>query len=162
GGGAFRPRRAGRHGRFARGGPGADSRAGRRPDHRRPGARLAERPATRPLRADRKGAGRPSVPAVADHRQLARDPRRALERPVAVGTLLGRADWTRALLTGIDAGKVQASELTLEQKQNLMGHPNRAVARRAKEILSRGGGLPNPDRQKVVDELLSLTRRTGD
>jgi uncharacterized protein len=83
-------------------------------------------------------------------------------RPVAVGTLLGRADWTRDLLSGIDAGKVQVSELTLEQKQNLMGHPNRAVARRAKEILSRGGGLPNPDRQKVVDELLSLTRRTGD
>src|SRR5207244_10085905 len=30
------------------------------------------------------------------------------------------------------------------------------------KLLARGGGLPNPDRQKVVDELMFLTQRTGD
>lgn len=83
-------------------------------------------------------------------------------RPAALRALLGRADWSEALLDGLDKGTVLAGELSLDQKQGLSAHPNKKLAERAKTILSRSGGLPNPDRQKVLDELMPLTQQTGD
>jgi len=83
-------------------------------------------------------------------------------RPVALGALLSRADWTAALMNGIDAGKMRLDELSLDQKQALAGHPNRALAARAKRLLARGGGLPDPDRQKVIDEIAPLVSDGGD
>lgn len=83
-------------------------------------------------------------------------------RPAALRVLLNRADWSEALLDGLEKGTVQFGELSLDQKQGLTAHPNRKLAERARKILSRSGGLPNPDRQKVLDELMPLTERTGD
>jgi len=83
-------------------------------------------------------------------------------RPAAVRVLLGRADWSEALLDGLDKGAIQFGELSLDQKQSLSNHPNRALAGRARRILTRGGGLPNADRQKVLDELMPLTEQSGD
>src|SRR5207237_3390604 len=53
-------------------------------------------------------------------------------------------------------------ELSLDQRQGLMTHPRRNIATRARRLLARGGGLPDPDRQKVVDELMPLTQQSGD
>ena len=83
-------------------------------------------------------------------------------RPVAVRVLLGRAEWTTALLDGLEKGKATLSELSLDQRQSLAQHPDRRVAVRARKLLASGGGLPDPDRQKVVEELLPLTKRSGD
>ena len=83
-------------------------------------------------------------------------------RPVVIRVLLSRADWSEALLDGLNAGTVQVGELSLDQKQSLTAHPSRKIADRARRILSRGGGLPNPDRQKVIDELMPLTEQTAD
>ena len=83
-------------------------------------------------------------------------------RPAALAVLLRRADWSEKLLDGLDQGRVQFGELSLDQKQSLSAHPNRKLADRAKAIMSRGGGLPNPDRQKVLDELLPLAERNAD
>ncbi|HEX4132160.1 MAG TPA: PVC-type heme-binding CxxCH protein [Pirellulales bacterium] len=83
-------------------------------------------------------------------------------RTAAVKLLIARAEWTPALLDALDSGAIQLNELSLDQKQALAAHPNRDLQRRAKTILSRSGGLPNPDRQKVVDELLPLTETKGD
>ncbi|HTN74459.1 MAG TPA: c-type cytochrome, partial [Pirellulaceae bacterium] len=83
-------------------------------------------------------------------------------RPTAVRVLLSRSDWTLALLNGIDSGKLQFSDLALDQRQALAAHPDRKIAERAKKLLAAGGGLPNPDRQKVLDELLPLTKQQGD
>ncbi len=83
-------------------------------------------------------------------------------RPAAIRVLLSRADWSEALLDALDQGSVQLGELSLDQKQGLSAHPSKKLADRAKKILSRGGGLPNPDRQKVLDELMPLTEVTGD
>ena len=83
-------------------------------------------------------------------------------RPAAIRVLLSRADWSEALLDGLDKGNIQIGDLSLDQKQGLSSHPNRKLADRAKRILSRGGGLPNPDRQKVLDELMPLAERTSD
>ena len=52
--------------------------------------------------------------------------------------------------------------MTLDQRQSLAAHPNQAIAEEAKKLLAKGGGLPNPDRQKVIEQFLPLTKRTGD
>jgi putative membrane-bound dehydrogenase-like protein len=83
-------------------------------------------------------------------------------RPAAIRLLLSRTDWTKSLLDGIEKGQVQVAELSLEQKQSLAAHVDKDIQNRAKPMLAKGGGLPNPDRQKVVEELLPLTKLTGD
>jgi hypothetical protein len=83
-------------------------------------------------------------------------------KTVALRVLLGRGEWTRALLDALEGGSTQLSDLALDQRQALAAHPDEEVARRAKALLARGGGLPDPDRQKVFDELLPLAKRSGD
>jgi putative heme-binding domain-containing protein len=83
-------------------------------------------------------------------------------RAAALHLLLGRPESTRALLDALDKGTVPLGELTLDQKQALAAHPDRFIAGRARRILERGGSLPSADRQKVVDQLLPLTKKTGD
>ncbi len=83
-------------------------------------------------------------------------------RPVAIRLLLSRADWTEALVDALDKGQIQLGELSLDQKQSLVAHASKALAAKAKTILSRGGGLPSADRQKVLDELKPVTERAGD
>lgn len=81
---------------------------------------------------------------------------------ITLRVLLGRTDWTQNLLDLAQAGKFPLSELSLDQRQALATHPNRAIAKQTRDILEKGGGLPTPDRQKVIDELLSLTQKSGD
>jgi putative membrane-bound dehydrogenase-like protein len=83
-------------------------------------------------------------------------------RTVAIRVLLARADSTRALLQAIEKGSIPLDELSLDQKQALASHPERAIARRARELMAKGGGLPNADRQKVIEELLEVTKAKGD
>jgi putative membrane-bound dehydrogenase-like protein len=83
-------------------------------------------------------------------------------RPEALRVLLGRADWTPALLDAIDAGSVRFTELSLDQKQALAMHPDKSIASRAKAMLEQGGGLPDADRQKVIDEIGPLVLEGGD
>jgi putative heme-binding domain-containing protein len=83
-------------------------------------------------------------------------------RPAALQALLGRSEWTLALLDALEKGGVQIADLSLDQKTALANHPSRRIADRAKRLLAAGGGLPNPDRQKVYDDLLPLTKVKGD
>jgi len=83
-------------------------------------------------------------------------------RPSAIRLLLGRTDWTKALLDGLDQGRLQLAELSLDQKQSLANHVDKSIRDRVKPLMSKGGGLPNPDRQKVVEDLMALTEKTGD
>ncbi len=83
-------------------------------------------------------------------------------RAAGISVLLSRPESTRSLLDAIDKGTVQLSELSLDQKESLSRHPSRAIQRQARELLSRGGALPNPDRQKVLEGLVSLTEKEGD
>src|SRR5207237_209916 len=69
-------------------------------------------------------------------------------RASVLRVLLSRTDATRALLNALDKGQVQASDLTLDQKESLTAHPDAKIAARARTILARGGGLPSADRQK--------------
>jgi len=83
-------------------------------------------------------------------------------RIAGLRALLGRAENTIALLDAIDANKIQLTELSLDQKQALAVHPDAVIAKRAKAMLSRGGALPSADRQKVLDDMLAITKKIGD
>ncbi|HZL89784.1 MAG TPA: c-type cytochrome, partial [Pirellulaceae bacterium] len=83
-------------------------------------------------------------------------------KPAALRLLLSRAEWTRALLDAAEKGTADLGVLSLDQKQALAAHPDRRIARQARDLLAKGGGLPNADRQKVFEELLPLTKKKGD
>jgi len=74
-------------------------------------------------------------------------------RKDALRALLGRTEWMRALLAGLAQGKIELSDLSPDQMQALASHPNQAIAAEARKLLARGGGLPDADRQKVIDAL---------
>ncbi len=83
-------------------------------------------------------------------------------RLTAMRAMIARADWTKSLITAIEAGHIELGDLSLEQKQALANHPDKELAKRIKPLLAKGGGLPNPDRQKVIDELMPVIEKTGD
>jgi putative membrane-bound dehydrogenase-like protein len=83
-------------------------------------------------------------------------------RPAALRVLLGRGEWTAALLDAIEHGQVRMAELALDQQQALTRHPNRPIARRAQRLIAQGGGLPDPDRQKVIDAMAPTLLQGGD
>lgn len=83
-------------------------------------------------------------------------------RAAGLSVFLSRTEWTNSLLDALEKGQVPLTDLSLDQKQNLMSHPQQKLAWKARRIIARGGGIPNPDRQKVVDELMPLTEKTGD
>jgi putative membrane-bound dehydrogenase-like protein len=83
-------------------------------------------------------------------------------RDEALRALVAKADRTPALLDGVEQGTIALSALTLEQRQGLTAHPNPSLAARAKALLARGGGLPDPDRQKVIDAIARVALEGGD
>ncbi len=83
-------------------------------------------------------------------------------RQTALRGLLARADWTKSLVAAFEAGTIELSDLSLEQKQALAGHPDKELAARVKPLLAKSGGLPNPDRQKVIDELMPTIEKAGE
>jgi putative membrane-bound dehydrogenase-like protein len=83
-------------------------------------------------------------------------------RTKAIRILLGNPTSTTALLDALDKGTVRLADLALDQKQALAAHPDRRIAARARKVLAKGGDLPSPDRQKVVEKLMPLTKKTGD
>lgn len=83
-------------------------------------------------------------------------------RPVAIAVLLGRSQSTRALLRALADGTIQLQELSLAQRRALAEHPDPTLRLSARGLLERGGALPNPDRQRVLEEFLPIAQQTGD
>jgi len=84
-----------------------------------------------------------------------------LQRGVAIRILLARSEGVRAFLDAAERGEAMLADLALDQKQSLLDNPQRQIARRAERLLARTGGLPNPDRQKVIDELNTVAHTAG-
>jgi putative membrane-bound dehydrogenase-like protein len=82
-------------------------------------------------------------------------------RNTAVRGLIATVEGAKAYLDAVEQGAAQLGDLALDQKQALASHPDRDVSRRAKKLLEQGGGLPNPDRQKVIDEYLPIVEVAG-
>ena len=83
-------------------------------------------------------------------------------RAAGLGLLLTRPEWTRALLDSAEKNQVRLVDLSLDQQRALAEHPDRRIRFRALALLRRGSALPNPDRQKVLEEFLPITREKGD
>ena len=83
-------------------------------------------------------------------------------RNAAVLNVLSRAEWTSAFLDGVERGDVSLKQLSLPQTQALAVHPDSVIASRAKTLIARGGGLPDPDRQKVIDQIALVALQGGD
>jgi uncharacterized protein len=82
-------------------------------------------------------------------------------RGSAISLLLQRSELTRSLLDGIENGTISLSELALDQRQALSGHPVAEIRQKARQLFERGGTLPSPDRQKVLDELAFVATQPG-
>jgi putative heme-binding domain-containing protein len=85
----------------------------------------------------------------------------ALRRTIVLA-LLARAETAAALLDGFESGLLPWSDLSLDQKQALSRHPDQVLQARARALMAATGGLPNPDRQRVLEERLPLAQRSGD
>jgi putative membrane-bound dehydrogenase-like protein len=103
-----------------------------------------------------------SAPALAD-RIVAQLPMLSPDvKEASLRLLLSREATVAELLDAIEGGKVHVSELTLDMQQALLGHRDRRIAYRSRGLLRESGGLPSPDRQAVIEELISVTQTTGD
>jgi putative membrane-bound dehydrogenase-like protein len=83
-------------------------------------------------------------------------------RAAAVQAVLANRDWAARLIERLEAGIVRLGDIPLVERTKLTSHPDRAVRERAAAILAAGGGLPNADRQKVIDEILPVVLDGGD
>jgi putative membrane-bound dehydrogenase-like protein len=83
-------------------------------------------------------------------------------RAAGLTILLTRPEWTRELLASAEKNQVRLVDLSLDQQRALTEHPNDRIRFRARALLRRGGALPNPDRQKVLEEFLPITKEKGD
>ena len=77
--------------------------------------------------------------------------------------MLARADWTRQLLDAVEKGKLQIRPTWPSTRSRPWPTTRTSdVRQRGQKLLARGGGLPNADRQKVIEELLPITKEKGD
>jgi len=83
-------------------------------------------------------------------------------RSAVARVLMSRKEWTAALIDGMERGDIRSTELTLDQKQALAAHPEPALRQKAESLFKRGGGLPDADRQKVIEHLSPLVLEGGD
>jgi putative heme-binding domain-containing protein len=82
-------------------------------------------------------------------------------RPAALRLVLAKTDSARAFLDAVEKGTLRFDMLALDQRQALATHPDQQIRTRARKILELGGGLPNADRQKVIDELKEALLKGG-
>jgi putative membrane-bound dehydrogenase-like protein len=83
-------------------------------------------------------------------------------RDAAFRIAVGNAEWVTVLIDAIDDGTVRLTDLPLVERNRLAEHPNQKVRERAREMIASGGGLPDADRQKVIDEILPIVLAGGD
>lgn len=83
-------------------------------------------------------------------------------RDAAVRTILANREWAKMLVDRLEKGSVRLGDIPIAERTKLTDHPDRKVRDRTKKILASGGGLPSPDRQKVIDEILPVVQAGGD
>lgn len=82
-------------------------------------------------------------------------------RTDAVAVMLARPETTNQMLDSI-GGALTIADLSLDQRQTLKNHPDRGTRNVAIRLLEAAGGLPNADRQKVIEGLVAATKTSGD
>lgn len=82
-------------------------------------------------------------------------------KSVAINVILGKPAWTKALLEAVEARRFDLDDLSLEQKQALRSFPDRHLRATAERLLAMGGGLPDANREKVLQSLMHITKVSG-
>jgi putative membrane-bound dehydrogenase-like protein len=82
-------------------------------------------------------------------------------RPAAVRLVIAKTDSAKAFLDAVEKGTLRFDLLALDQRTALASHPDKEISDRAKKLLALGGGLPSPDRQKVIEELKGILAKSG-
>ena len=80
----------------------------------------------------------------------------------ALDAALTRPVWAGAVVAAIEDGALAVGDLSLDQQATLRDFPDDDLRERARARLARGGGLPDPDRDRVLRALMPLTGRDGD
>lgn len=75
--------------------------------------------------------------------------------------LLNRAETTTALLDSIEKGDIQFSDLQLDQRQAILGHPDKGIANRASELMKARGAMVASNRQALVDDWTPVVDMKG-
>ena len=83
-----------------------------------------------------------------------------LKKP-AIQMTLSRTSWAIALLESMEAGDIQLSDLSLDQRQSLRNYPDDGVKRRAVEVFRSNGMTIDANRDKVLKSLLHITTSSG-
>ncbi|MEO1614838.1 MAG: PVC-type heme-binding CxxCH protein, partial [Planctomycetota bacterium] len=83
-------------------------------------------------------------------------------KTTAIDVLLSKPAWAGSMMEAAAAREFDLDELSLEQKQALRSLPQERLRARAEEVLAMGGGLPDADRDRVLQELMPITKLSGD
>jgi putative heme-binding domain-containing protein len=83
-------------------------------------------------------------------------------REAAFRTAVNNKAWTPVLVERLEQGAIRLTDLALVERNRLAELPDKKLRERAKKLIASGGGLPNADRQKVIDEVLPVVLAGGD
>ena len=83
-------------------------------------------------------------------------------REAAFRTAVNNKAWTPVLVERLENGVIRLTDLALVERNRLAELPDKKLRERCKKLIAAGGGLPNADRQKVIDEVLPVVLAGGD
>lgn len=80
----------------------------------------------------------------------------------ALRVMLSKPESTKDLIAAIEAGELSINDLQLDQRQLLRDHPDAKIREKALAMMKSSGGIPNADRQRVVEAWEDTTHAKGD
>ncbi|MSU33892.1 MAG: c-type cytochrome [Pedosphaera sp.] len=83
-------------------------------------------------------------------------------RRIALATVLRRSEWVNLLLTAIETGVLQKTDLARDQWNQLREHPNREISGRARELEGRSANQTTAEMEKTMQRLMPVAARAGD
>jgi putative membrane-bound dehydrogenase-like protein len=83
-------------------------------------------------------------------------------REAAYREAVNNRTWARVLVERLEQGAIRLTDLALVERNRLAEHRDRGLRDRARKLIAAGGGLPDADRQKVIDEVLPVVLAGGD
>ena len=83
-------------------------------------------------------------------------------REAAFRTAVNNKAWTPVLVERLESGSIRLTDLALVERNRLAELSDKKLRERCKRLIAAGGGLPNADRQKVIDEVLPVVLAGGD
>ena len=80
----------------------------------------------------------------------------------ALRVMLSKPESTTDLIAAIQAGELSINDLQLDQRQLLRDYPDAKIREKALAMMKNSGGIPNADRQRVVEAWEETAHSKGD